>query len=920
MHKAKIAIVIVILAAALSVAYNYGALSQEDEKWIVGRESSDKGFDLSGYIPDPDLGFSFEGKTFHLDKPSEREGADIWVPAKEFFEKMDIVFIKLSDESFTVIGESGLPLTLKAGDTDCKFRTTSYLTVDKPPALYKGEFFIALAAAAKVLDIAYKYDDKTNTVAFPREAAVEELSTFTVAKPRVEVEEKPKPKPTLIRDDKPKDIREEHLPSEYRPDIHLVVNNNLTYLLEKAADSRTRQTEWNITGRAFDYTVDGHFRLRDIRSGDKQRFKEDGEFLAFYKKDLWLKFLDNNFTLPYVRSQSQSYFGGEVQNIYGPLKSTFVYGEIDNTVTGPAAIGSIRFFGDLYSIREEYTDPREMFRTAGTFVFIENEAETQGKSSQVDYPRQNLVFMTDSTVNLYEGFSMDYAHALSKYTPDNRVNSNLIDDNWRWALDVTQDRYYYKAAYEHVGEQYASLAIPNTYQDYQGWNFTTGFVPSKNWRINVDGRLSNNNVERDPRLRKTFNRSYSMGTSLSLPWRQSLSSSYSTSETLTKGGDLDATGSRTESVRVDYSNSWGNMTLQGSYNHYFMHPFQASATTGSWSDLVTVSVFNYYPELLGSYARFYQSYRKQKSFAANTYTTETFNTSVGGRLNILRNLSLNTDWRVVTTRRESWNWSDNAMMTWAVGGEFKQSPVTTFNMDFTLANWDIYKRKTMLPKNYTVLFRVQHTGTISTPEKWGKVRVLIYRDLNSNGQHDNGEPGLRNVRAYVSDGRAAFTDEKGVALISKVVPGNRDVKVDITTLPLEESVRGMPVQLMKVEPLKTANVEFPIVKTGTVRGRVYLDADGDGKFRMRMGDEPLPNVRIYLTPGDRDTLSFSDGTYLMDYVYPGDYEVCVDKRNVPAEYRLNSREKIKIRLKGGGKAKNIDFFFKPRPVKIDVFE
>jgi len=907
---------LITVIAALLFLWAGPVPAEEEKAWIVAAEKKNEGYDLSGFFPDHDVAFSFGDERFTLDKDPLRKADTVWAPVRLLLQKMQIMFLGIDDETFSVIREDGMPLTLKVGDRDIRYRRTVLYTVQEPPAVFDGEVFMSMDALVTALEFSYQYDAATNTVTISRKK-FEELSTFELPKPKVEVEAVPKPE-IQLKPHEPTDIREEErLPLKYFPDIRLKADTNLSYLLSKTADDRVRQAEWYISGKAFDYTVDGHFRLRDLRSNEKERFKEDGEFLGLYKENIWFKFLDNNVAIPQLRSQSQSYFGIEMRNFYKPFNSTFVYGEMDNTVSGPTDIGAVRYFGDLYSLRQEYTHPNDLFRTAGTFVFIESEAETQGKSSTTIYPRQNLIFITDNTVNLYDGLKLEYAQGFSSFRPDNKVNSHFRDTDWRVGLNYIQDLYSFTSSYERVGEQYASLSVPSTYQDYEGWDFSTSYKMADNWTVNAGGRLTKNNVERNPRDRTSFDKSVSGSSSLSLPARQTISVGYTVTETSAKGGDQDLSASRYDDTRIDYIKGWGNMNIQLSFDHYALHPFAASIGSGMVSDLCSASIFNFYPSLRGSYLRLYESYRKTKTLSASTYTTEYYDTTVGGRYNMLDCLSFNADWRVSTTCREAF--TDTATMTLIVGGEFKESPVTTFNVDFTLSNYDLYDQKTWLPKDYTVLFRLRHVFDLTTPEKWGKVSVFVYRDMNSNGKHDKGEPGIPDVRVYVVNGRAAYTGPDGIALIDKVVPGKRQARLDTTKLPIALSVRGQAVQPITVAEFKTVKVEYPIVKTGTIKGRVFLDKDGNGKYN-KLIDEALPNIRVFITPESRDTLTFSDGTYLFDYAYPGDYQVCVDLRNVPSGYNISSPEKVQVSLHEGDVIDTIDFVFNPRPVKIEVFE
>jgi hypothetical protein len=134
------------------------------------------------------------------------------------------------------------------------------------------------------------------------------------------------------------------------------------------------------------------------------------------------------------------------------------------------------------------------------------------------------------------------------------------------------------------------------------------------------------------------------------------------------------------------------------------------------------------------------------------------------------------------------------------------------------------------------------------------------------------------------------------------------------------AVRGdTPVKSITVKSFKTATAEFPIVKTGKIRGRAYADLDKNGEYDKTV-DEPMQNVLVYLLPSKKETLTFSDGSYYFDYVYPGDHEVVIDATMAPAGYRLTSSEKITVTLKGGETITGLDFLFSPRPITIEEIE
>ena len=129
----------------------------------------------------------------------------------------------------------------------------------------------------------YGYEGLTNTVKFSK-IKLEDFTTFIAPKPVIPPEERPKP-PPLVKPLPPPDIREELLPADYRQDVDLKLDTTATYLKDESAHDRTRQTDLYLSGRTYNFTVDGHLRMRDIRKAEKQRFKQDGENThLFFKK------------------------------------------------------------------------------------------------------------------------------------------------------------------------------------------------------------------------------------------------------------------------------------------------------------------------------------------------------------------------------------------------------------------------------------------------------------------------------------------------------------------------------------------------------------------------------------------------------------------------------------------------------------
>jgi len=256
-------------------------------------------------------------------------------------------------------------------------------------------------------------------------------------------------------------------------------------------------------------------------------------------------------------------------------------------------------------------------------------------------------------------------------------------------------------------------------------------------------------------------------------------------------------------------------------------------------------------------------------------------------------------------------------MTLIASGEFKPAPDTTLGFTYTLNDVDLYD-KYRNSDNYSLMFTVRQLFNMKTSDKWGRVKINIFVDRNDNGKFDSGE-GISDVLTYVINGRHDYTNKAGSAFIKKVVPGLREVKIDLRNLPVYMMVKESPVQEVKVEPLKTAVVNFELVLTGSIRGRVFVDVDKNGVYDKGR-DVPIPNVRIFIRDGNRDSLTFSDGTYILDYVSPGSRDVVIDPLSIDKDLKLVSPLEINVNLEEQGRLEDVNFILRQKDIQVQYFE
>jgi len=102
--------------------------------------------------------------------------------------------------------------------------------------------------------------------------------------------------------------------------------------------------------------------------------------------------------------------------------------------------------------------------------------------------------------------------------------------------------------------------------------------------------------------------------------------------------------------------------------------------------------------------------------------------------------------------------------------------------------------------------------------------------------------------------------------------------------------------------------------SGSIGGRVYHDADADGRYDA--GDSGMSGARVELfrdgiSRGDEATAG--DGTYSIEGLATGEYEVEIYESSLPAEYELISPDRRSVTLAAGEDRDDVDFRVGARP-------
>jgi hypothetical protein len=110
---------------------------------------------------------------------------------------------------------------------------------------------------------------------------------------------------------------------------------------------------------------------------------------------------------------------------------------------------------------------------------------------------------------------------------------------------------------------------------------------------------------------------------------------------------------------------------------------------------------------------------------------------------------------------------------------------------------------TLLPgRDSIVYFRLVRTGRLSG---------LVWFDANGNGQIDEDEHPLPDVRIVMGSGRDTLTDENGVFSIGDLPPGEHVVLIDEKTLPENTRSSAGSLTIKVLAGSETGDVKLPVI-------------------------------------------------------------------------------------------------------------
>jgi hypothetical protein len=199
---------------------------------------------------------------------------------------------------------------------------------------------------------------------------------------------------------------------------------------------------------------------------------------------------------------------------------------------------------------------------------------------------------------------------------------------------------------------------------------------------------------------------------------------------------------------------------------------------------------------------------------------------------------------------------------------------------------------------------------------YGSFSGRVYQDVDSDGRF---EPGVdrpqADVKVRVDGNRYVVTDESGRFRIDEVKVGEHKVYLDLLSVRADLTLLDGPQQTATLPPGRDVIVDFRLVRTGRISGVVWFDQNGNGL--MDEGEQPLADVRV-LTAGGRDTLTDSNGVFVLGDLPPGEYAVLVDEKTLPEKTR-SAGGSLTVKVSAGQETGDVKFAIIPLPPEVKRF-
>ena len=157
-----------------------------------------------------------------------------------------------------------------------------------------------------------------------------------------------------------------------------------------------------------------------------------------------------------------------------------------------------------------------------------------------------------------------------------------------------------------------------------------------------------------------------------------------------------------------------------------------------------------------------------------------------------------------------------------------------------------------------------------------------FNDVNMNGERDEEDQNVQDLRLTLDDGRAAYTDMHGYYSLSNVGAGERMLTIDSASLPRNLLPLSSPKRTIVTAEGESYKEDFALYALRTVIGTVFVDKNENGEFDS--GEECVGDVEVMV--GDNSALTDEMGRFFLKKLKGGLQKVEINPESIPEEYEI----------------------------------
>ncbi|MFT7538588.1 MAG: hypothetical protein ACI9F2_000735 [Lysobacterales bacterium] len=177
---------------------------------------------------------------------------------------------------------------------------------------------------------------------------------------------------------------------------------------------------------------------------------------------------------------------------------------------------------------------------------------------------------------------------------------------------------------------------------------------------------------------------------------------------------------------------------------------------------------------------------------------------------------------------------------------------------------------------------------------YGRVRGIVWNDLNGNGLYETHEPGVGGINVRV--GKKTVKTNKFGWYFTKVAAKKIIVDLDAASLPAGYFISTADIHQIDIDQFKTQYASFGVTSQTALRGLVFVDTNNN---RLYDSNEDLVGGAKIILDGEMTRTTDHQGGYSFSNIMPGEHDISIDVNSLPLQYLPKIKVKAKIILKEG---------------------